>query len=74
MQMKAMEQDRLPETLSPWWRRAVILTMAIGFGVLLWLAARTYRVAPPIPERVVPAVIAAALTYKLQRTPAFPVR
>jgi nitric oxide reductase subunit B len=41
------------ERLSPWWRHAVILTMIAGFGVLLWLAARTYQFAPPIPERTV---------------------
>ncbi len=41
------------EVLSPWWRHAVILTVILGFTILLWLAARTYQDAPPIPEKVV---------------------
>ncbi len=41
------------EVLSPWWRHAVILTVILGFTILLWLAARTYKDAPPIPEKVV---------------------
>ncbi len=43
------------ERLSPWWRNAVILIMVFGFSILLWLAARTYVDAPPIPEQVVSA-------------------
>ncbi len=43
------------EKLSPWWRNAVILIMVFGFSILLWLAARTYVDAPPIPEQVVSA-------------------
>jgi nitric oxide reductase subunit B len=39
--------------LSPWWRRALILLMVAGFSTLGYLAARTYRDAPPIPARVV---------------------
>ena len=39
--------------LSPWWRRALILLMLAGFSTLGYLAARTYRDAPPIPARVV---------------------
>lgn len=48
-------EDRkiLPEGLSPWWRRAVLLVLVIGFGVLIWLTVRTYEDAPPIPEKVV---------------------
>jgi nitric oxide reductase subunit B len=40
------------EVLSPSWRHAVILTVILGFTFLLWLAARTYQDAPPIPEKV----------------------
>ena len=29
--------------------------MAAGFAVLIWIAARTYQIGPPIPERVVEA-------------------
>jgi hypothetical protein len=40
-------------TLSPWWARAVITTMAIGFAVLILLTAKAYQNAPPIPARAV---------------------
>jgi len=43
----------VPETLSSWWKHAVVLTVVFGFTVLLWLAARSYRDAPPLPDRVV---------------------
>ena len=39
--------------LSPWWKRSLILLMVSGFSMLGYLAARTYRDAPPIPKRVV---------------------
>jgi nitric oxide reductase subunit B len=42
----------MPERLSPWWKHSVILTIAAGFTILIWLAAKSYRDAPPIPERV----------------------
>lgn len=38
--------------LSPYWKHATILTIIFGFTVLIWLATRTVRDAPPIPERV----------------------
>lgn len=41
------------ESLSPWWRHTVILTMVVGFTILIWLSAKTYQDAPPIPRRVV---------------------
>jgi nitric oxide reductase subunit B len=41
------------ETLSPWWRNAVILVMIAGFSVLIGLTVGAYREAPPIPEQVV---------------------
>jgi nitric oxide reductase subunit B len=40
------------ETLSPWWRRASVLTMALGFSVLILLTVKVYREAPPIPDKV----------------------
>jgi len=39
--------------LSAWWRRGVIITLIIGFSVLIWLATRTHADAPPIPEKIV---------------------
>jgi len=39
--------------LSPWWRHAVILVLIGGFTVLIALAAKAYKDAPPIPEQVV---------------------
>jgi nitric oxide reductase subunit B len=46
-------KETSPEKLSPWWRNSVILIMVIGFTVLIWMTATTYRDAPPIPEKVV---------------------
>jgi len=40
------------ETLSPWWRRASIFTMALGFSVLILLTFKAYHEAPPIPDKV----------------------
>ncbi|KTD20810.1 nitric oxide reductase subunit B [Legionella lansingensis] len=40
------------EETSPWWRRAVLITMAIGFSILLLLTTKVYQDAPPIPEKV----------------------
>ena len=43
----------LQETLSPWWRRAALAIGLVGFAVLVWLTAKAYGDAPPIPEKVV---------------------
>ena len=40
------------QNLSPWWRRAVIGVMLIGFSVLIFLTLRAYVTAPPIPARI----------------------
>jgi nitric oxide reductase subunit B len=40
-----------PERLSPWWARAVAVTFALGFGVLILLTVTAYRNAPPIAAR-----------------------
>ena len=49
-----MENEKnLVETLSPWWRRSVILVLIIGFAILIWMAIRAHEDAPPIPEKVV---------------------
>jgi nitric oxide reductase subunit B len=39
--------------LSPWWRYGVLIIMLAGFGVLIWIAADAYKIAAPIPDRVV---------------------
>jgi len=41
------------EQLSPWWGRAVLLTLLFGFAVLGLLMVKTYRYAPPVPVEVV---------------------
>jgi nitric oxide reductase subunit B len=41
------------ESLSPWWRRCVIVAVAACFAILGLLSVRTYRNAPPIPRRAV---------------------
>jgi nitric oxide reductase subunit B len=41
-----------PDRLSPWWKHSVILTVVAGLTILICLAAKSYRDAPPIPEKV----------------------
>lgn len=41
------------EELSPWWGRAVAVTFALGFAVLILLTVKAYQYAPPIPDRTV---------------------
>lgn len=45
--------DSFEEPLSPWWLRSVLITLVAGFAVLIFLTAKVYEDAPPIPERVV---------------------
>jgi len=47
-----MTSDPSEKPLSPWWRHAVVLVMAFGFGVLTLVTVLTYSNAPPIPARV----------------------
>src|SRR5512139_3195097 len=47
------ESDTSLERLSPWWRKSVVLVLVVGFAVLIWMAVRAHRDAPPIPEKVV---------------------
>jgi nitric oxide reductase subunit B len=47
------QSENAGSPLSPWWRNAAILVMIFGFSVLIWVAARSYEDAPPIPARVV---------------------
>ena len=44
-----------PESLSPWWGRAVALVMVIGFSALIMLSVKAYDNAPPIPANAVTA-------------------
>ncbi|MDD5411015.1 MAG: cbb3-type cytochrome c oxidase subunit I [Methylobacter sp.] len=41
-----------PAVLSKWWRRASVLTMALGLSVLILLTFKVYHEAPPIPDKV----------------------
>jgi nitric oxide reductase subunit B len=41
------------DRLSPRWKFGVILTLIIGFAVLIWIAFRAYEDAPPIPEKII---------------------
>lgn len=43
------------EVLSPWWRRASLLTALVGFTVLILVTSLVYRDAPPIPDKVMSA-------------------
>jgi nitric oxide reductase subunit B len=47
------ENAKSSQTLSHWWRSSVIIVLVIGFAVLIWMAIRAHRDAPPIPEKVV---------------------
>jgi nitric oxide reductase subunit B len=38
--------------LSPWWVRAVVIVMILGFAGLILITTLSYRNAPPIPARV----------------------
>lgn len=38
-----------PETLSPHWKHAAIITIVVGLSILIWVSARSYENAPPIP-------------------------
>ncbi len=42
------------ESLSPWWKRGVIIILLLEFTVLIWIATGTYirDVGPPIPATV----------------------
>jgi len=41
--------------LSPWWIRAILIVMLIGFSGLITISMLSYRNAPPIPAQVVDA-------------------
>ncbi len=46
-------EENIVEQLSPWWKRAVLITMLIGFTVLILVAVLAYRDAPPIPDAII---------------------
>ncbi|MCG6868254.1 MAG: cbb3-type cytochrome c oxidase subunit I [Gammaproteobacteria bacterium] len=39
--------------LSSWWLRSVLIVMAIGFSVLIYLTVKVHHDAPPLPQQVV---------------------
>jgi nitric oxide reductase subunit B len=41
------------QALSPWWKIGVFCTIFVGFSILIFIAVRAYRDAPPIPRQVV---------------------
>ncbi len=45
--------DEAPEKLSVWWKRSVLLIVAVCFVVLIWVAITSYTNEPPIPEKVI---------------------
>ena len=47
------EQLSSTPTLSPWWRRSVLLVFVVGMIGLIFMSVQAYRYAPPIPEKVV---------------------
>jgi len=47
------EQLSSTPTLSPWWRRSVLLVFVVGMIGLIFMSVQAYRYAPPVPEKVV---------------------
>jgi nitric oxide reductase subunit B len=43
------------QELSPWWKIGVIFTIFVGFSVLIFIAVKAYKDAPPMPLKVVTA-------------------
>lgn len=41
--------------VSPWWGRGVVITLVLGFAILLWMTARIYVDGPPLPQKVMTA-------------------
>ena len=39
--------------VSPWWRRAVIVTLLAGFVILIGISGASYNAGPPVPRSVV---------------------
>ena len=50
---RMLADTSLQDQLSPWWGRAAILTMVVGFIILILISVTAYRNAPPIPARIV---------------------
>lgn len=48
----AIELNPSQDHVSPWWRRAALIVLGIGFAVLIFLTIKVHHDAPPIPERV----------------------
>jgi nitric oxide reductase subunit B len=46
-------EERNHESLSNLWRIGGVLTLLVGFTILIVISAKAYRDAPPIPERVI---------------------
>jgi len=50
----AMQTDSSKDyALSPWWRKGVLLALAIGFSIEIIITFYSYKNIPPIPENVV---------------------
>lgn len=49
-------------SLSRWWGRGVILTLGLGFAVLVFMTLRIYQDGPPIPEKVLSSTGEAVFT------------
>src|SRR5215472_10452225 len=41
------------DIMSPWWKVTSIVTMVVGFAILILLTVKAYENAPPIPAQVV---------------------
>lgn len=43
------------EPLSPWWVRTIFIVMAFGLAILIAITVMGYRLAPPVPGKIVDA-------------------
>ena len=43
------------EPLSPWWVRTIFIVMVFGLAILIAITVMGYRLAPPVPGKIVDA-------------------
>ncbi|MDB5852548.1 MAG: nitric oxide reductase large subunit [Herminiimonas sp.] len=53
MSIAAQPVDEDDGPLSPWWLRAVLAVMLLGFSGLIMITMLSYRNAPPVPARTI---------------------
>jgi nitric oxide reductase subunit B len=49
----ASQIENPEDRLSPWWVRSILITLVLGFAVLIYVTRHAYDYAPPIPAEAV---------------------